>query len=158
MLFKMNRFFSLIVLLSLFLLGNCTPSLIKPDLSLQEIELTGVSFSSMDLAFIVKVKNPNPVGVNIEKLSYQLDLNDISLGSGELPAPISLKASGTEMVTLPFSTSFNGISNLVKMILGENELRYQLRGKAVLSKFWKKEEFPFDSKGVVPLNRSTFHH
>ena len=154
----MNRSFSLLVVLGLFLLGSCAPSLIKPDLSLQEIELTGVSFSSMDLAFIVKVKNPNPVGVKIEKLIYQLDLNEVSLGSGELSAPLLIKASGSETVTLPFSTSFNGISNLVKMILGENELRYQLRGKAVLSKFWKKEEFPFDSKGVVPMNRSTFHH
>lgn len=154
----MNRSFSLLVVLGLFLLGSCAPSLIKPDLSLQEIELTGVSFSSMDLAFIVKVKNPNPVGVKIEKLIYQLDLNEVSLGSGELSAPLLIKASGSQTVTLPFSTSFNGISNLVKMILGENELRYQLRGKAVLSKFWKKEEFPFDSKGVVPMNRSTFHH
>jgi LEA14-like dessication related protein len=154
----MNRFFSLLVLLNLFLLGSCAPSLIKPDLSLQEIELTGVSFSSMDLAFIVKIKNPNPVGVKIEKLNYQLDLNDVSLGSGELLAPIFLKASGTGTVTLPFSTSFNGISNLVKMILGENEVHYQLRGKAVLSKFWKKQEFPFDTKGIVPLNRSTFRH
>ncbi len=154
----MNRFFSLLVLLSLFLLGSCVPALIKPDLSLQEIELTGVSFSSMDLAFIVKVKNPNSVGVKIEKLSYQLDLNDISLGAGELSAPIFLKASGIETIPLPFSTSFNGISNLVKMILGENEVNYQLRGKVVLSKFWIKQEFPLDSKGVVPLNRSTFHH
>jgi LEA14-like dessication related protein len=143
-----------------FLLGlsACSPTLVKPDLALQEVELTGVSFSSIDLAFLIKVTNPNPVGVTIDKLLYHLELDNATLGSGELLNPISIKGSSSEVVTLPFSASMNGLSHLLRTILGESDVNYKLTGKIVLSKFWTKKEFPFEAIGKVPLNRSTFHH
>ncbi|MBI1822662.1 MAG: LEA type 2 family protein [Nitrospirae bacterium] len=152
-----RRFYLSLLFLSLAS-GGCSPNLIKPDLALQEIELTGVSFSSIDLAFLIKVTNPNSVGVTVDKLNYRLELNEETLGAGELITPISLKESGSEVVTLPFSTSINGLSHLLRTILGESDVNYKLTGKVVLSKFWTKREFPFESKGMVPLNRTTFHH
>ena len=154
----MKHFSFTLVFFSLLILTGCVPALTRPDFSLQEVELTGVSFSSMDLTFLVKVKNPNPVGVTIEKLTYQLDLGDASLGAGETSSPISLKGAGSEEVPLPFSVSLGGMTHLLRSILGEQEISYRLTGKVVLSKFWFKKEFPFEDKGIVPINRSTFHH
>lgn len=154
----MYRSYIIFSLLFTIEMAACTPKLVKPELSLQEVELTGISFSTMDLAFVVKVKNKNSTGVMIEKLNYQLQLNDISLGSGELARPIAIEGLGSQLITLTFSASILGISQLLKTILGEIEATYRLKGEIVLSKFWIKEKFLFENKGVVPLNRSTFHH
>ena len=145
-------------LLISFTAASCTSTLIKPDFSVQEIELTGVSFSTVDLAFKVKITNPNRVGVTVERLSYRLALNNIELGSGDLLKPVSLNASDSQMVTLPFSSSFMGMSKTLTLLLGEDKINYELTGKVILSKFFIKQEFPFSSQGEVPVNRSTFHH
>ncbi len=150
-------FYSMALLIS-FSIWSCAPALVKPDFSVQEIELTGVSFFSIDLAFKVKVINPNPMGVKVEKLSYHVGLNDVELGSGELLKPVILNAFASQVITLPFSSYFTEISKVTKLLLGENAINYELTGKIVLSKFWAKQEFPFSSKGTVPVNRSTFHH
>ncbi|MBI1820326.1 MAG: LEA type 2 family protein [Nitrospirae bacterium] len=150
-------FYSMALLIS-FSSGSCAPALVKPDFSVQEIELTGVSFSAMDLAFKVKVTNPNRAGVKIEKLSYHLDLNHTELGSGELLKPVFINASDSQIVTLPFSSSFMGMSKTLTLLLGNDEINYELNGTVILSKFLIKQEFPFSSKGAVPVNRSTFHH
>ena len=154
----MNRANYLLFLIITLVIGACSPKIVRPDLVLQEVALTGVSFSSIDLGFIVKITNPNSTGVKIEELIYQLDLNGVSIGSGEISKPITIEASQSQLVTLPFSTQITGISQLFKMILGENEVNYKIRGEVVLSKFWIKHKFSFENAGVVPLNRSTFHH
>ena len=141
-----------------FTTGACAPALIKPDFSVQEIDMTGISLTSMDLAFKVKITNPTPTGVKVESLSYRVGLNDVELGSGELLKPVFLKESDSQVITLPFSSSFTGMSKVVKLLLGEEEVNYELTGKVILSKFLFKKEFPFSSKGMVPVNRSTFQH
>ncbi|MHB8483191.1 MAG: LEA/WHy family protein [Nitrospiria bacterium] len=150
-------FYNILVLISLSAV-SCAPSLINPDCSVEEVELTGVSFSAMDLAFKVKIINPNPVGVKVEKLLYHFELNHIELGSGELLKPVYLNASDFQEITIPFSASFMGMSQTLKLLLGENDINYGLTGKVILSKFLIKQEFPFSSKGIVSINRSTFHH
>ena len=150
-------FYSMALLIS-FSVWSCAPALVKPDFSVQDIELTGVSFSSIDLTFKVKIINPNPMGVNVEKLSYHVGLNDVELGSGELLKPVFLNASDSQVVALPFSSSLIGMSKVAKLLLGEDAINYELNGTVILSKFLVKQEFPFSSKGTVPIDRSTFHH
>jgi LEA14-like dessication related protein len=148
----------LAVLLMIFAGWSCAPALVKPDLTLETVELAGVSFSAVDLAFKIKVANPNPVGVKIEELSYSLVLNKIPLGSGQLTRPVYLNALESQTVTLPFSASIKGISGALKLLLGETESDYEFTGKIILSKFLAKKEFSFSTTGSVPIDRSTFHH
>jgi LEA14-like dessication related protein len=148
----------LALLLMIFTGWSCAPALVKPDLTLESVELAGVSFSAVDLAFKIKVANPNPVGVHIEELSYSLVLNKIPLGSGQLTRPVYLNALESQTVTLPFSASMKGISGAIKFLLGDTESEYELTGKMILSKFLAKKEFSFSTAGVVPIDRSAFHH
>jgi LEA14-like dessication related protein len=148
----------LALLLMIFTGWSCAPALVKPDLTLESVELAGVSFSAVDLAFKIKVANPNPVGVHIEELSYSLVLNKIPLGSGQLTRAVYLNALESQTVTLPFSASIKGISGALKLLLGETESDYELTGKIILSKFFTKKEFSFSTTGSVPIDRSTFHH
>ncbi|HXN06095.1 MAG TPA: LEA type 2 family protein [Nitrospiria bacterium] len=156
---KTSHIFLLLFLPVLWLLPEgCAPALVKPELDLKEISLVGMSFTSMTLGFKVKVQNPNPVGTTLESLSYHLKLNGIEIGTGTLAGAVSLPANGSAEVVLPFTASFSGMTQSVQLLLGQENASYELSGNAVLSILLMKKEFPFQSSGTVPINRSGFHH
>jgi LEA14-like dessication related protein len=148
MLFKVWR--SSLLLLLVLGLTSCAAlkeSIKKPEVSVQKVNVTGITLSGMDVAFVLAVKNPNPLGITLDGLSYKLDIEDKKLLSGKSGQKLKLAANGSSSLTLPLSLAykemFDGASALVK----QDKVRYALGGEIDFGLF----KLPYKTSGTLDI-------
>lgn len=122
-------------------------SIKKPEVAMQKVNVTGISLSGMDVAFVLGVKNPNPLGLTLDGLSYKLDIEDKPLLKGKTRQKLKLAANGSSSLTLPLALAygemFDGVSALVK----QDKVRYALGGEIDFGLF----QLPYKTSGTIDL-------
>lgn len=122
-------------------------SIKKPEVSVQQVKVTGVTLSGMDVAFVLRVKNSNPIGITLEGLSYKLDIEEKNLLKGKTGQKLKVAANGSSTLTLPLSLAykemFDGASALVK----QDKVRYALGGDIDFGLF----RLPYKTSGTLDI-------
>jgi LEA14-like dessication related protein len=121
----------------------------KPEVSLADVRVTGMSLSSAQLAFDVEVKNPNPLGISLQGLSYALALQEKPLFNGTLQNRLSIGANATSRVTLPFNLRYEDLFGSLTALRDQHELHYTISGEADFGLF----RLPYSKSGTLPLPR-----
>ena len=122
----------LFLLLSGAILVSCAAlkeSIKKPEISTQAARITGVSLNGMDVAFVLGVKNPNPMGFTLEGLSYKLDIENKPLLRGKTKQRLKVAAKGDSSLTLPLSLAYKDMFDGVSAMLKQDKVRYALNGE-----------------------------
>jgi LEA14-like dessication related protein len=98
----------------------------KPSASVQGLRLTGLDMSGVDLTFDVKVDNPNPVGISLSALDYDLKLFGSTFLQGDQPMGMKLAANGSSQVQVPVRLGFQQLLNSFQQLKGAKAVAYQL--------------------------------
>ena len=89
---------------------------------------------SMDFDFTVGVDNPNPVGIRLDRLDFDLLINDNPiLNNVQSNQGISIPARGLGDVHLSTHVTYDNIRaiwNELQNVVQGNRARYQIRGNA----------------------------
>ncbi len=121
----------------------------QPQVKLNDVRVVAASLADAQLAFDLEVYNPNPLSLLLQGLSYELQLEDKSLLSGELGDRLRIGAGGRSRVTLPFTLRYAEVLGSLAA-LGRNEaIDYRLSGKADFGLF----AIPYAKAGTLPLPR-----
>ncbi|MDH5785167.1 MAG: LEA type 2 family protein [Chromatiales bacterium] len=127
----------------------------KPRVSVADQRLTHLDFNKVTLAFDIKIDNPNPVGISLGGLDYDLKLAGHSFASGKQDRQMKLKASGSSYIELPVSVSFNEIYQGLGKLRGKDEVPYELTTGLMLDvPLLGKLRYPVTASGVMPLPRA----
>ncbi len=133
------------------------PVLRVPKVRLKGLTLKGLSLTSADLVARLAVTNPNAVAFLLNRLSYDLQIDQHPLVSGEFTEPVQLTPKGEALVALPVHLNFLQLGRSIRdLITGGNERQYRLRGKIDLGSslpFLKQAVLPFDVAGAVKIGR-----
>ncbi len=70
----------------------------KPKVRVVDIRLQRFGSKHVDLLVELAVENPNSVGMELDRLEYQLWVDGRELGVGKVVPPVRLKAAGTSVV------------------------------------------------------------
>ena len=73
----------------------------KPNVSVSDVNITGITFDGVDFAVELQVENPNSVALTLGSYSYNLGIQDAQLLSGEEQAGLSVPAGGSQLVRIP---------------------------------------------------------
>ncbi len=119
----------------------------KPVVTLQKTDVTDLSFTEGTILFGFNVTNPNPIGVTVQKVSYQLDLNGKKFIQGVLNKGITVKASGTAPFELPITIRFMEFYQSVQDLLKSERVAYDLAGTLSIGPF----EVPYKTGGSLPV-------
>jgi LEA14-like dessication related protein len=103
--------------------GFHTPSLSFDHLTLQDVNLTGVT---VNLFF--KLENDNPIGLNIASLSYNFAVEGHSLISGHPPNGLKINPNGASMLEFPATVGFQGLSASIYTFLNKSQANYTASG------------------------------
>jgi LEA14-like dessication related protein len=134
-------------------LGGCTAPLREPNVTVSSITLTGISLTSISITTGIRVENPNPVGITITNLSFDLfyETDD---------GPRYLGHGGRENLTIPKenTTGFDipvGIGSLdalraLVVLAREGSLPLVVRGTATADLRLTTVQIPFEKRQVVP--------
>lgn len=119
----------------------------EPNITVQNVAVKAISLTDMQLDFDLGVENPNPIGLSLRGLSYQLDVDDKSLLSGDNKQKMKVGANSTSSITLPLNLNYNDMSGGLKSLLTKDKINYSLNGKLDFGLF----RLPYSKSGSVDL-------
>ena len=114
-------------------------NIVNPSYSLRSIRphvaiALPLSASSIDLDFDIGVDNPNSVGLNLERIDFDVLVNDNPLLTQvSTPQAINIPARGLGNVHLKTRVGYQNIRNIwsqVTDLIAGNKATYQIRGNA----------------------------
>jgi LEA14-like dessication related protein len=105
------------------------PLLKTPKISLEDFEVTGLSFSSADINLQLQFDNPNSFGIDVNALNYDLMINGDQWADGTALKGTTIKEKGVTMLNIPLSLNISemGIS-AYRLLTGGETFEYQIKG------------------------------
>jgi LEA14-like dessication related protein len=98
----------------------------RPTAQVEGLRLTGLDMNGVDLAFDVAVDNPNPIGISLAALDYDLKLFGSSFIQGDQPMGMKLSANGRSQVEVPVRMGFQQLLDSYRQLKGADEVGYEL--------------------------------
>lgn len=98
----------------------------KPTAQVAGVRLTGLDFEGVNLAFDVKVDNPNPVGISLAGLDYDLKLLGSRFLQGEQQTGMKVAAKGSSQVQVPLRLDFRQLLSSYEQLKSADQAAYQL--------------------------------
>lgn len=146
-----------IIFVLLFLLAalsgceSLTKSLLKdPEVSVLDVKVTDIDMSDISLAITMSVVNPNAVPINLDRVSYELNVAGETVADGDFDEGVKVPANGRNNVTVPMKFKFKSVGNILSGIINRSFVKeYELKGTAQFGFF----SVPFLKKGEVNLNK-----
>ncbi len=124
----------------------------KPSAAVQGLKLTGLDMNGVNLVFDVAVDNPNPVGISLAALDYDLKLLGSSFLQGDQPMGMKLAANGSSQVQVPVRLGFQQLLNSYQQLKGAEKVGYELDlGMGFDVPLLGKVRVPVNYRGDFPI-------
>lgn len=144
----------LVTLFAVGILSGCeslTKSLLKnPEVTVMNVKVTDINLAEISLAVMMNIKNPNPVALHLNKVTYELNVAGENVTEGVLNEGLQVPASGQNDLTLPLKFKLNSVGNILQGLLQSSFTKeYELKGTVQLGIF----SIPFSKKGEVNFSK-----
>lgn len=101
----------------------------RPTLSFKEARLPHIDFQGAELDLVFQVTNPNLVGLDLSRASYNLEVEGHPVASGAPPNGLKIPAGGSAEVTLPAKVLWNDIAPALEAVFALDQIRYKASGE-----------------------------
>lgn len=147
----LHRAIRLIPLLAAALLLNACATLNEvvkePNVSVDAVKLRDVSLSGMQLDFLLGIENPNPLGLAMQGMSYNLAIDGKQMFDGTTKDRVNIPANGSSTLTLPFAIDYEQLLGSLKDLGNKKTVNYDLTGKVNLGLI----SLPYSKRGEFTL-------
>ena len=125
----------------------------KPQIELQEINVTGLGLSGGTLDLVFDVYNPNDYRLRSTRLEVGLELAGTDFGDALIDKPLDLSPVNHSRVTMPVRFTWSGVGAAARSLLESQELPYGLTGAVLLETPIGEKRVELKSNGTVPLRK-----
>jgi LEA14-like dessication related protein len=101
----------------------------RPALSFKEARLPHVDFQGAELELVFLVDNPNGVGLDLTRASYNLEVEGHKVASGTPRNGLRIPARATSEVTFPAKVQWNEIAPALEAVFAMDQIRYKASGE-----------------------------
>jgi len=121
-----------------------------PEVSLAGLAFAQPGFFEQRLRLDVRLRNPNDFPLDVERLLFDLEVNDRELGKGWTTAPFDVPAFGEAVVPVTIVVPTSDLIEGMIQLSATQRLDYRLKGEAKLSNrtFGR---LPFEREGNFAL-------
>jgi LEA14-like dessication related protein len=123
-----------------------------PEVSLAGLALDRPGLFEQRLRLDVRVRNPNDFQLDVERLLFDLEVNDRELGKGWTAAPFDVPAFGEAVVPVSMIVPTSDLIARIIELGATRRLDYLLKGEAKLSNV-TFGTVPFEQTGNFALPR-----
>ncbi|GHT90805.1 hypothetical protein FACS1894140_0070 [Spirochaetia bacterium] len=122
------------VLAAALALGGCAflnaalkkPAAREPVLSIESVEITGISFSGLDLLCRVNVENPNSFDIPFPEVDWALFINSNAFINGVIENGEPLKSHGATIVNIPVTLTYAGVYETFQSLRNSDEADFRI--------------------------------
>ena len=125
----------------------------KPQVELQEINVTGLGLTGGTLDLVFDVYNPNDYRLRSTRLEVGLELAGTDFGEALIDKPLDLSPENHSRVIMPVRFTWSGVGAAARSLLQQQELPYGLTGAVLLDTPIGERRVELSSKGKVPLRK-----
>lgn len=145
-----------IIFLSLFLHSCSTLSSLrsakKPELTMEDVRVTGMNFSQIQLTFDVLVKNPNRFSLDLNAYTYELDIAGKNMIRGNGDSGLLIPADSSVQVPLAVDLSYSSLFEMINRYRTSESAEYNFRSSFSLDvPLLGTIELPVEKTGEIPL-------
>lgn len=124
----------------------------KAVVSVNDAQLTHISFDQAKLQFTLNVDNPNPVPIELAGFDYRLRVNERQMLAGEQREGVKIAAGKTSQFTLPVTLKFADILAAAKDLSEAKALEYTLETDALVDlPIMGVTRIPAQKRGELPI-------
>jgi len=124
----------------------------KPEVSVIDARLTGLSFESADFMFDVQIENPNAIGISLAGFNYNLAVNDNAFVQGEQNDTIEIEADGKSTLQIPVTLNYKDLYKTFTSLRGQDHAKYKMSlGFDFDLPFLGRQRIPLTHEGTLPL-------
>jgi len=140
-------------LLVLSCAGLQTKDLVKkPEIAVQDVRFSEVTFESIGMMLNLAVKNPNVFGVRVAGYDYDLKVAGNHFLKGEQPLTTSIPAGGNAAVDVPVTMNLADIYKTFSSLAGADDAPYRIDAGVVCElPILGKIRIPVSKEGTFPL-------
>lgn len=130
-----------------------------PLVALEAGRVEGLGFLGANLAFRVRVENPNATPLAIARVDYALDLEGRRVAQGTHPRDLALPAAtaegpGTGSVELPVQVRYASVPGVASLLALERDAAYALSGSVVFLTPAGEVRVPMSAAGRFAVPRA----
>ena len=127
----------------------------KPEITFRGVEVYSFGLGGASLDVLVDVYNPNSFGFAVERLTYDLEVEDTPWGSGETESSLAVPARDTATLRLPIEVDWSRLGGVGREVLQAGKVRYGVSGRVTIrSDRGRQFEVPYDRTGEVSILQS----
>jgi len=101
----------------------------RPSLSFKEARLPHIDFQGADLDLVFLVTNPNSMGLDLTRASYDLEVEGHKVASGTPKNGLKIPAGVTTEVTFPAKILWTEIAPALEAVFALDQVRYKASGE-----------------------------
>ena len=142
-----------VLIAAVALIAGCSSLVKEPQIDVKDVAVTSTSLQEIILNVTLNVNNPNPVGVAIKSvvfdLYYQQGSDWIAIGHGE-GGGYDIKP-GMNVISVPVTVKSSELLSAGIGALSKGEITVQIRGTAVPDLFGLNPKIPFSQTKTIPV-------
>jgi LEA14-like dessication related protein len=141
-----------LILLTFIFLSSCaylSGKVQNPIVNLKKVDVQDLSFDKANLVFNFAIENPNKMALNIDQVTYNLELNEKPFAQGVFDEKINLKPESSTSVALPVKIKYTDFMHSVSDYLQDKNIHYKLGGSVKMGAL----SIPFNNKGIVEIDK-----
>src|SRR6266516_4066323 len=124
-----------------------------PDVSLQEIAVTGIGLRGGTFDLVFDVYNPNDYRIRSTRLEVGVDLEGTHFGDALLERPLDLSPTNHSHLVVPVRVEGAGVGAGARAMLTRQALGYGVTGTVFLDTPLGDRTVTLQGKGNVPLKK-----
>jgi len=125
----------------------------EPEVSLQEIQITGIGLTGGTFNLVFDVWNPNNYRLRSTRLEVGIDLEGTHFGDALLDRPLDLSPTNHNQVVVPVRFEWAGLGAGAKALLSRRAVAYTIAGRVLLDTPLGDKAVGLTGKGNVPLRK-----
>lgn len=133
------------------------PLLKRPKLDVRNLEIQNLSLSGADVVLKLAFDNPNGFGLDINQLTYDLQVNGNQWADGTALQDVNIRENGITELDIPISLNISQIGmSAYRILSGSEPLDYQLKGHFkinALHKLLGSTNVNLNRSGKIPISR-----
>ena len=98
----------------------------RPEVRVEGAELTALSFSGAEVTVELAINNPNPIGISMSGLSYELLIEGNRFLDGDISEAIQIDAMDSSSLKVPVAFGFRDLVDTVQSLGDAEDAAYEV--------------------------------
>ena len=126
---------------------RCSYAFAKPELQFRGLRVNSIGLGGASIDVVVDVYNPNSFRLGLDRFSYDLAIENVHFGAGEIDAPVTVAGRSTATVRLPLDLNWSVLSDVGRGVLNTGNVHYGVTGEMIVSTAFGKSRVPYSKAG-----------